>query len=120
MTPYDLWCHFSNLRDAPPIDEQPSMQTDSWRLLKAASGELHLGASRIGDEGQLVARVTSAIAQIDHSNRTLTTASGRRYVLVGAPEERPLECAAIRNHAAAMGLAGAIDVSDQHWLRMLS
>lgn len=94
------------------------MEVHSWRLFKAPSGELHLGTLRDRQADRAVVRLTSALAWFDMSARAVTTASGRRYVLKGPPENRPLECMAIRNGAAQLGLAGGIDISVPFWAQM--
>ncbi len=116
----DLGITFVNERDAPPPEEEPSMEVHSWRLMKAPSGELHLGTLRDRQTDRVVVRLTSALAWFDMVARAVTTASGRRYVLMGPPERRPLECMAIRNGAAQLGLTGGIDVSAQFWEQVRS
>lgn len=114
----DIGIAFQNERDALPPEHEPSLNVDSWRLMKAPSGELHLGTLRDRQADRAVVRLTSALARFDMSERAVTTASGRRYVLLGPPEHRPLECMAIRNGAAQLGLSGGIDISDQFWAQM--
>ncbi len=114
----DVGIAFVNERDAPPPEEEQTLQVHSWRLMKAPSGELHLGTLRDRDVDRAVVRLTSALAQFDMRAGVVTTASGRRYVLIGPPESRPLERRAIRNGAAHLGLAGGIDISDQFWARL--
>lgn len=109
---------FVNQRDAPAAQDEPSMEVHSWRLMKASSGELHLGTLRDGQADRAVVRLTSALAGVDMAAHTVTTASGRRYVLMGPPESRSLECMTIRNGAAQLGLAGGIDISAQFWSQM--
>lgn len=116
--PDDLGISFINQRDAPPPEAEPSMEVHSWRVMKAPSGELHLGTLRDRQTDRAVVRLTSALAWFDMAARSVTTASGRRYVLIGPPESRPLECMAIRNGAAELGLAGGIDISAQFWARL--
>lgn len=88
--------------------------------MKAPSGEFHLGTLRDRQTDRAVVRLTSALAWFDMVARAVTTASGRRYVLMGPPESRPLECLAIRNGAAQLGLAGGIDISTQFWEQVKS
>jgi hypothetical protein len=114
----DLGIHFANERDAAPVRDQPAIEVVSWRLMKASSGALHLATLRHGQADQVVARLTSAIAHINCTSRTLTTSSGRLYVLQGPPESRPVERQALRDGAAALGLSGAIDVSEKQWEQM--
>lgn len=109
---------FVNVRDAPAAQDEPSMEVHSWRLIKAPSGELHLGTLRDHQPGRAVVRLTSALAAFDMAARAVTTASGRRYLLMGPPENRSLECMAIRNGAAQLGLAAGIDISAQFWTQM--
>ncbi len=96
------------------------MEVHSWRLLKAASGELHLGTLRDRQADRVVVRLTSVLAKFDVAARMVTTASGRRYVLMGPPESSPLERQAIRNGAAHLGLADGIDISDPFWEKMVA
>ncbi|MDG0852208.1 hypothetical protein [Roseateles puraquae] len=109
---------FVNVRDAPAAQDEPNMEVQSWRLIKAPSGELHLGTLRAPQPGRAVVRLTSALAAFDMAASAVTTASGRRYVLMGPPESRSLECMAIRNGAAQLGLAAGIDISAQFWAQM--
>jgi len=114
----DLGITFVNERDAPRPEEEQIMKVHSWRLLKAPSGELHLGTLRDPQADRVVVRLTSALTWFDMAAKAVTTASGRRYVLMGPPEDRPLERLAIRNGAAQLGLAGGIDISAQFWAQM--
>lgn len=116
----DLGIGFVNVRDAPAPDEEALMHVHSWRLLKAPSGELHLGTFRDRQTDRAVVRLTSALASIDGTTRVVTTASGRSYVLTGPPESGPLERQAIRNGAAHLGLADGIDISEQIWAEICS
>lgn len=116
--PDDVGVTFTNARDAPPPDDEANMEVHSWRLLKAPSGDLHLGTLRDREGDRAVVRLTSALARIDATERVATTGSGRTYVLMGPPERRPLERQAIRNGAAHLGLADGIDISDQIWSEM--
>jgi hypothetical protein len=63
-------------------------------------------------------QLTSAFAWFDMAAHAVTTASGRRYVLIVPPESCPLETMAIRHGAAQLGLAGGIDISAQFWEQM--
>lgn len=116
--PHGVGIAFVNERDAPPPGEEPSIEVHSWRLFKAPSGELHLGTLRDRQPDRAVVRLTSALLWFDMAAKAVTTASGRRYMLIGPPESRPLECMAIRNGAAQMGLAGGIDVSAELWAQV--
>lgn len=118
--PDDLGIGFANERDAPPPEEEALMKAHSWRLLKAPSGELHLGTLRDHRTDRAVIRLTSALVSIDGVTRVVTTGSGRSYVLTGPPESGPLECQAIRNGAAHLGLADGIDISEQIWADICS
>lgn len=109
---------FVNEGDAPSPVAEPSLEVHSWRLMKAPSGELHLGTLRASQGDRAVIRLTSALAWFDMAARAVATASGRRYLLMGPPESRPLERMAIRNGAAHLGLAGGIDISAQFWAQM--
>jgi len=109
---------FINHRDAPAAQDEPSIEVYSWRLLKAPSGELHLGTLRDRQADRAIVRLTSALAAFDMAASAVTTASGRRYLLMGPPESRSLECMAIRNGAAQLGLAAGIDISAQCWAQI--
>ena len=114
----DLGITFVNERNAPRPEEEQTMEVHSWRLLKAPSGDLHLGTLRDPQGDRVVVRLTSVLGEFDMTARAVTTVSGRRYVLMGPPKTRPLERQAIRNGAAHLGLAAGIDVSEPFWEKM--
>lgn len=118
-SPDDGGIAFTNERAAPPPEHETNMEVHSWRLLRAPTGELHLGTLRDHQGDRAVVRLTSALASINATERVATTGSGRTYVLVGPPECRLLERQAIRNGAAHLGLVDGIDISDQIWPEML-
>jgi hypothetical protein len=109
---------FINPRDALAAQDEPSVEVHSWRLIKAPSGELHLGTLRDRQADRAVVRLTSALAAFDMAASAVTTASGRRYLLMGPPESRSMELIAIRNGAAQLGLAAGIDISAQFWAQI--
>jgi hypothetical protein len=119
-SPDDWGIAFTNERDPPPSAHETSIEVHSWRLLKAPTGELHLGTLRDPQGDRASVRLTSALASINATARVAKTGSGRTYVLVGPPESRLLERQAIRNGAAHLGLADGIDISDKIWLEMLT
>lgn len=106
---------FVNERDAPPVDDQATVDVLSWRLFQAPAGALHLMTYR---DGQTV-RVTSPVSAVDLKRRTLATSSGRLYKLLASPEEDRMAVALLRANAIRVGLLGAIDVSDDAWTEFL-
>lgn len=111
----DSMIFFANERDAPPVEEQATVEALSWRLFLASTGALHLMTYR---DGQTV-RVTSPVSAVDRKRRTVTTSSGRVYNLRAAPEEDHMAVALLRANAIRVGLLGAIDVSDDAWTELL-
>ncbi|KQW51235.1 MULTISPECIES: hypothetical protein [unclassified Roseateles] len=113
----DAGIAFDNERGALPPEEDPC-EVHSWRLLKAPSGELHLGTRRDRKTNRAVVRLTSALAGFDITSRAVKTTSRHRCMLMAPPKSRPLECMAIRNGAALLGLSGGIDISSQFWAQL--
>lgn len=106
---------FVNERDAPTADLQPRVEVRSWRLLRAPEGTLHL-VLLVGliEHGRTV-RVTSPITAVDQGTGTVTTSSGRQYVLMAPFEEGELERDMLLNGAVSLGLGAAVDVSVLAW-----
>lgn len=102
---------FLNERDAPPVEDQPTVAVNSWCVVQATNGDRHLVA--ILGSGSL--RLTSALASFSPTQCELTTQSGRRYQLPGPPETRQPQLAILHANALRSGLHGAIDVSDEIW-----
>jgi hypothetical protein len=113
--PDDDGFFFFSKRQAPPVEDQPRMKAYSWRLIKTFSGALHLATlrHRVADRG--VVRLSSAISAVDTETRTVTTTSGRSYVLIGPPEDRHLEYNALFAGAARLGITDGMDVSAALW-----
>lgn len=62
------------------VRDQPSVSIIRWRVLQTDVGSRHL----VGFNSEAVeGRVSTAIVEFDAGNRTVTTASGRLYRLVG-------------------------------------
>lgn len=116
--PDDDGFFFFSRRQAPPVEDQPRMNAHSWRLIQTFSGDLHLATlrHRMADRG--VVRLSSAISTVDINTRTMTTSSGRSYVLIGPPEERHLEYNALFAGIARLGISDGMDVSTAVWSLM--
>jgi hypothetical protein len=102
---------FVNERDAPSVAEQPSVKVSSWRVVKAMTGDLHLLI--ILDHGPL--RITSSIANFNPATAEMITQSGRRYEVIGPPEERQHQLSLLAASAVPAGLGDAQDVSHALW-----
>lgn len=101
---------FFNERDPPPVDKQPSIAANSWRLFQRPSGDLHLALYM----GGTTWRLTSVIVAVDFGNRALLTSSGRQYSLMLPPAQDETAIAVMR--ANALGSApDAVDVSEEFW-----
>lgn len=106
---------FVNERDAPSVEAQPRMEVHSWRLIRTPEGRLHLATLRGLSEERGTVRVTSAITAVDRQSGIVTTESGRRYALIGPPEERDFERSLLQGGAVRLGLGDAVDVSVFAW-----
>jgi hypothetical protein len=106
---------FVNERDAPDLEAQPRVLVHSWRLVRTRGGSLHLITLRDVSNEQGTVRVTSAISAVEHGRVVVTTASGRKYELVGPAEEREVEREMLRAGAVKLGMGGAVDVSVLAW-----
>lgn len=105
----------ANDRDAPTVGEQPLVEVHSWRVLRAPERSLHLVTlTGLSEQGGTV-RVTSAITAVDQDAGIVTTSSGRRYLLMGPPEDRDLQRELLRNGAVRLGMGTAVDVSVLAW-----
>jgi hypothetical protein len=102
---------FSNERDAPPVEEQPTVAVKCWRVMQAVNGDRHL--LTILESGPV--RITSALCSLDPVRSELTTQSGRRYELLGPPETQPVQLALLHANALRAGLPNAVDISDSIW-----
>lgn len=106
---------FSNVRDAPSVDEQELVQIHHWRVCLVA-GERHL----LGwiSEGATT-RMSSPIIELRLSARQVVTSSGRVYELDGHPTEDPDRLLFLAARLIAIG-QGPVDVSDQIWSEMIN
>ena len=102
---------FFNERDAPDVDEQPTVQVRSWRVVEAVAGDRRLLVAM--DHGPL--RITSPLAGLSTASTELITQSGRRYELLAPPETRQPQWAQLAANAARSGLRDAVDVSEEVW-----
>jgi hypothetical protein len=102
---------FVNERDAPSVDEQPSVAVGCWRVIEAANGHQHLLA--ILESGAV--RMTSPLAGIVKATGDLVTQSGRRYELLCPPETRHPQVTVLLANAARSGITCFTDVSDSLW-----
>lgn len=105
---------FANERDAPSVSDQPSVHVLSWRAVQASTGALHLLMLR----DTAVVRNTSAVQSVDPHRRSVTTSSGREYLLHCQPEEEPMAKAQLLAGAVRVGLAASGDVSDALWAQL--
>lgn len=71
-----------NIGTVAPVDEQPLLTLERWRVYETNRGERHfIGYCVEAHDG----RVTTAILAFDANTKTGATASGRRYFLKGWP-----------------------------------
>lgn len=66
-------------RYAPPVSEEPEVVIDRWEILTVEGGR------RMRGEVDGERRVTTLIKSFDLEKMLVTTSSGRRYWLRGAP-----------------------------------
>lgn len=104
---------FTTEHDAPVVAKQQVVRADSWLVFETEIGHVHLSLYL----GHLVARLTSAVQQIDLHTRTLTTSSGQRYLLTDAPEFEEMKVALIRANAVRT-LGHVTDVSHELWTQV--
>jgi len=106
---------FVNDRDASTVGEQPLVEVHSWRVLRAPERSLHL-VTRTGlsEQGGTVC-VTSSITAVDQDAGIVTTSSGRRYLLMGPPEDRDIQRELLREGAVRLGMGTAVDVTVLAW-----
>ena len=102
---------FTNLRSAPPVDQQPRIKPLAWRVVRTEEGELLVLV--MTPEGSL--RITSAILEIHPASRTVTTGSGRVYELEGPPIAEGAMAGLFGALADQFGLGSVIDVSASVW-----
>jgi hypothetical protein len=74
---------FTNLRPAPPVDQQSIVRPLAWRIVQTASGTCYLVAKL--PDGSF--RMTSALKTTDAATRVAVTDSGRAYQLEEAPTD---------------------------------
>lgn len=104
---------FTTERDAPAISLQQIVRADSWLMFETEIGHVHLSLYL----GHAVARLTSAVQEIDLHSRTLTTIAGLRYLLADAPEFDDMKVALIRANAV-QNLGPVADVSHELWTQV--
>ncbi len=102
---------FQNDRPAPSVSLQHEVDPIHWRILRRATGTLHLTAQLAS--GPL--RLTSALVAIDLSRGLVKTESGRNYRLSVPPEQDELvQVLLVANAVRGMGVVWG-DVSDAIW-----
>lgn len=102
---------FFNERNAPSVDEQPTVILNTWRVVETAAGQRRILAQMPGGSF----RITSPLAAFDCRRWTARTSSGRVYEFGQAPTEDEFIRAAFAANAARAGLTSATDVSLQLW-----
>ncbi len=102
---------FVNERDAPSIVEQPRVTVQSWRLLKASSGHVHLSIFM----GGITLRITSPVVTVVLPEAIAVTSSGRVYVLSCPPEADDTLLGLLLANAQRVGFSEDGDVSEELW-----
>lgn len=102
---------FMNERDAPLVSEQPKVSLTRWRVYMAGDGTRHLLAQL--PNGSL--RITSALAEVYRSSRTVVTSSGRAYQLEEPPTADADLVLKLEAYALVNGLTELIDDSEAVW-----
>jgi len=103
-------------REAPSVEQQPSTEVDSWRVIRAPSGKAHLLILRsLSVAGRGTVWVSSPISKVDGQGCVVTTSSGRRFHLTRPPENRDMERDVMHCVAVKMGMGDAVDVSVYAW-----
>ena len=75
----------SVLMPAPPVDEEPEVALVRWGILMHPSGDMHLAGLRADREAK--GRISTALVRIDAAAGEAETRSGRRYRLLGEPDD---------------------------------
>jgi hypothetical protein len=70
---------------APPVDEEPEVALVRWGILMHPSGDMHLAGLRADREAK--GRISTALVRIGAAAGEAETRSGRRYRLLGAPDD---------------------------------
>lgn len=109
---------FFNLRMAPPVQLQEMVMIREWRLVELRNGTCVLvgvvGPST-SPTSPVTYRMSSPIAAADAATRTMQTASGRVYQLIGPPAlDRPAREMILRRLLLA-GHGDAEDVTEPIW-----
>jgi len=68
------------LAPSAPIEEQPIIWLERWRVIEADSRSRHFVGFCIANQD---GRVSTPIKSFDEATKSGVTASGRRYILVG-------------------------------------
>lgn len=105
-----------NIREAPPVAEQPVVRIQHWRLIEER-GLIHLAG---WINGAITIRLTSPVRDVNLAARQVTTDSGRLYELAGPPTDDADRLVLIAARLASVGAVWqGIDVSDRIWADML-
>ncbi|RYH00012.1 MAG: hypothetical protein EON58_01825 [Alphaproteobacteria bacterium] len=105
----------ANERAAPPVEVQQRMEADSWRVIRAPSGQAHLVILKNLSAGRGTVYMSSPISKVDGKGCVVTTSSGRQYLLTRPPEHREFERDVIHCVAVKLGMGNAVDVSVYAW-----
>jgi hypothetical protein len=70
---------------APPVAEEPCVPLVKWGVIMAPDGEMHLAGLRADREAK--GRTSTPLRWLDCSTMEAGTASGRRYLLQGPPDD---------------------------------
>lgn len=100
-----------SLLPSTPIEEQPVVWLERWRVLQAELVFRHFVGFSIADQD---GRVSTRILSFNAVERTGITASGRRYILVGPPgfdddAQYVWEC-----YSSVFEIKEAVDVSEEY------
>ena len=102
---------FENCRAAPAVQEQPEVRLFHWNIVALTRETTRHHLIGYLDPAGSTLRITTAVAALDQAQRSATTDSGRRYLLVGPPCTDRGRRMVIGARLASAGMHGAIDVS---------
>ncbi len=105
----------SDSTESPDAEGLPRIQVQSWRLIRAPVGTLHLVTFVDAIAEQAAVRVSSAITAVHRGRVVVSTSSGSTYELAGPAEEREIEREVLRAGAVRLGMGRAVDVSLLAW-----
>ncbi|MFJ1260296.1 hypothetical protein [Cupriavidus sp. CuC1] len=74
--------HIMHIGPVAPVDEQPQLTLERWRVYETSHGDRHFIGYCVEARDS---RVTTPILSFDAGAKTGVTASGRRYLLTGWP-----------------------------------